>query len=265
MNRLPTAKRLQILNLLCRGASLRGITRVTGVSINTVTKLIVECGTHCTALHARLLRNLAPRRLYCCRVWTPLSTPMSTPMSTPLSTPRSTQRSRASRVKASSASFGTWTWVAIDTDSGLIVAFRVGDDGPRSASQFAGAVSRGLTKSLKLKPTELASALDAGRPFTLQLGKDGNIATSPGADAMPKHSAAHRLVSGRFTRLRNAYARKLANLRHVSAIYVTWYNFVRLPRGAATPAVGAGLIAQRWKPEALLPAPGRARTSVRRG
>lgn len=257
MNRLPTAKRLQILNLLCRGASLRGITRVTGVSINTVTKLIVECGTHCTALHARLLRNLAPRRLYCCRVWTPLSTP--------LSTPRSTQRSRASRVKASSASFGTWTWVAIDTDSGLIVAFRVGDDGARSASQFAGAVSLALTKALKLEPAKLASALDAGRPFTLQLGKDGYIAASPGADAMPKHSAAHRLVSGRFTRLRNAYARKLANLRHVSAIYVTWYNFVRLPRGAATPAVGAGLIAQRWKPDALLPAPGRARKSVRRG
>ena len=51
MNKLPLAKRVKILNLLVEGSSMRSISRVCDVSINTVTKLLVDAGTVCAAYH----------------------------------------------------------------------------------------------------------------------------------------------------------------------------------------------------------------------
>ena len=54
MNKLPLAKRVQILSMLCEGSSMRSISRVADVSINTVTKLLVDAGEACLALHDEL-------------------------------------------------------------------------------------------------------------------------------------------------------------------------------------------------------------------
>jgi len=45
------AKRIQILSLLCEGTSMRAVSRLADVSINTVSKLLVDAGLVCAAFH----------------------------------------------------------------------------------------------------------------------------------------------------------------------------------------------------------------------
>ena len=63
MNKLPLAKRTQILAMLCEGSSMRSISRVADVSINTVSKLLVEAGEACLALHDETVRNVKASRI----------------------------------------------------------------------------------------------------------------------------------------------------------------------------------------------------------
>ena len=70
MNRLSTAKRAQILAALVEGNSLRSITRMTGASINTVSKLLVDLGTACASFHDEHVRNVTTKRIEADEVWT---------------------------------------------------------------------------------------------------------------------------------------------------------------------------------------------------
>jgi transposase-like protein len=58
MNKLPTEKRVQILSMLVEGSSMRSISRVVGVSINTVTKLLIDAGEACAAYHHKHVRGV---------------------------------------------------------------------------------------------------------------------------------------------------------------------------------------------------------------
>ncbi len=69
MNKLPAAKRAQILHLLCEGTSLRSTSRIADCSINTVTKLLVDAGTACRAYQAAALRILPCKRLQLDEIW----------------------------------------------------------------------------------------------------------------------------------------------------------------------------------------------------
>src|SRR3954466_11726063 len=69
MNKLNTAKRVQILSALVEGNSLRSTSRMVGVSINTVTKLLVDAGVACAKYQHDTLRNLPCKRLQCDQIW----------------------------------------------------------------------------------------------------------------------------------------------------------------------------------------------------
>src|SRR5579864_6464316 len=69
MNKLPVAKRVQILSMLVEGSSLRSTSRVAGVSINTVTKLLVDAGTVCAAFHDASIRKVAASKIQCDEIW----------------------------------------------------------------------------------------------------------------------------------------------------------------------------------------------------
>ena len=69
MNRLSVAKCATIINLLVEGASLRSISRVTGASINTVTKLLVDAGEACVAFHNETVRNVKAERVQVDEIW----------------------------------------------------------------------------------------------------------------------------------------------------------------------------------------------------
>lgn len=69
MNRLPLSKRVQILSMMCEGSSMRSISRVADVSINTVSKLLVEAGQASLAIHDRLVHKVSAKRIQCDEIW----------------------------------------------------------------------------------------------------------------------------------------------------------------------------------------------------
>jgi transposase len=112
MNKLPLAKRTQILSMLCEGSSMRSISRVVDVSINTVTKLLEEAGEACLALHNDEVRNVKPSRIQCDEIW---------------SFCYAKQKNVGSAKAAPMDGGGVWTWTAIDADTKLMVTYAVGD------------------------------------------------------------------------------------------------------------------------------------------
>src|ERR1700751_3687582 len=69
MNKLPIEKRVQILSMLCEGSSMRSISRVADVSINTVSKLLVDAGEACAAFHDANVRAVKAARVQCDEIW----------------------------------------------------------------------------------------------------------------------------------------------------------------------------------------------------
>src|SRR5688572_20121722 len=121
MNQLSTAERAQIINLLVEGNSLRSTSRITGRSINTVSKLLVDIGAACSAFQDRTIRNLTSTRIECDEIW-------------------AFCYSKARNVPEKFAGeFGygdVWTWTAIDPDSKLVASWLVGWRGEPEAVDF---------------------------------------------------------------------------------------------------------------------------------
>src|SRR6266571_4387976 len=111
MNKLPLTKRVQILSMLCEGASMRSVSRVADVSINTVSKLLVDAGTACAAFHDAKVRDVKARRVQVDEIW-------------------SFTYAKAKNVphakKAPGGAGDTWTWTAIEADTKLILSWLVG-------------------------------------------------------------------------------------------------------------------------------------------
>src|SRR5579863_1337700 len=101
MNKLPLETRVQILTMLCEGSSMRSISRVCDVSINTVTKLLIDAGKVCADFHDNAVRNVKAQRIQCDEIW-------------------SFSYAKARNVKAAKAAPNgagdVWTWTAIDAD-----------------------------------------------------------------------------------------------------------------------------------------------------
>jgi len=118
MNKLPHAKRIQILAMLCEGLSMRSISCVADVSINTVSKMLVESGEACAILHDETVRNVKASRIQCDEIWS-------------FCHPK--QKNVPTAMAAPEGAGDVWTWAAIDADSKLIVSFFVGDRSGESA------------------------------------------------------------------------------------------------------------------------------------
>ena len=69
MNKLPIKDQAQILNLLVEGNSMRATSRIADVSINTVTKLLVDVGSARLAYHDEMVRNINSKCVQCDEIW----------------------------------------------------------------------------------------------------------------------------------------------------------------------------------------------------
>src|SRR5476651_920643 len=107
MNKLPLAKRVQILSMLCEGSSLRSTSRVADVSINTVSKILVDAGQVCAAYHDQYVRGLECKRVQCDEIW-----------SFCYCKQRNVKTAKAAPVGAGNV----WTWTAIDAETKLIIS-----------------------------------------------------------------------------------------------------------------------------------------------
>ena len=99
MNKLPLAKRVQILSMLCEGSSMRSISRVADVSINTVYKTLAEAGPVCTRFHDASVRGVASQRIQCDEAWAFCY---------------AKQRNVASAKAAPEGAGDVWTWTALE-------------------------------------------------------------------------------------------------------------------------------------------------------
>jgi IS1 family transposase len=273
MNRLPIAKRAQILGLLCEGIAMRSVSRVVGVSINTVTRELVVAGTACAEFHDRTVRNVKSKRVQCDEVWSFVAMKEKT-------------AKRKGKDRPADAG-DIWTWTGIDADSKLILAWFVGARDGGAAYEFMCDLQSRLANRVQLTTDGHKAYLEAV-DATFGIGIDyAMLVKLYGTD--PNEGAAHRysppvcigcetnVVSGdpdpahistsyiersnltlrmanrRFTRLTNAFSKRVANHRHMIALYAVWYNFVKMHRTLRmTPAMAAGVCDQLWSIENIV-------------
>ena len=135
MNRLPTEKRVQILGMLVEGMSLRAASRLSGASINTVTKLLVDVGRACQAYHDEHARNLTTKRVQVDEIW---------------SFVYAKQKNVANAKRQDLAYGDVWTWTAIDADSKLAISWLVGARDSDYAIAFMDDVAKRLDNRVQL-------------------------------------------------------------------------------------------------------------------
>ena len=135
MNKLPLAQRAQILGLLVEGTSLRATSRLADVSINTVTKLLVDVGTACAAYQDKALRNLSCKRIQVDEIWSFCYA----------------KAKNVPKAKAAPADAGdVWTWTAIDADTKLVASFLVADRSSLACKQFVADLASRVTSRIQL-------------------------------------------------------------------------------------------------------------------
>jgi len=267
MNKLPLVKRVQILSMLCEGSSMRSISRVADVSINTVSKLLAEAGEACAAIHDEVVRNVRSKRIQCDEIW-------------------SFCYAKQANVKAAKCApieaGDIWTWTAIDADNKLILSYFVGDRGRDCALAFMMDLRMRVKGAPQITTDQWKSYIPAveqafGRYvdfaqlikiFKSTPGGPGRY--SPGefcctqteirhGNPDPKHISTSyverqnltmRMSMRRFTRLTNAFSKKLDNHLHALALYFVFYNFCRIHKSLrVSPAMAAGVSGRLWSLE----------------
>lgn len=288
MNKLPTAKRVQILQMLCEGSSMRAVSRVCDVSINTVTKLLEDAGRFCFFFHDQRVRGVKSERVQVDEIW-------------------SFNYAKAANLpnaKAAPTGAGdVWTWTALDADSKLIVSWLVGERDANWAEAFLEDLAYRMSGRIQLTSDgHPAYTLPVARAFMgdvdyAQLVKiygqprDSRIAATPECIGIKKTpifgnpDPAHistsfversnlsmRMHMKRFARLTNAHSKKLNNHRHAISLYFTFYNWTRIHKTLrTTPAMAAGLTDHVWTMDEIIglmdesaPKPGRPKTYKKR-
>lgn len=267
MNKLDNAKRAQILSMLCEGSSMRSVSRIADVSINSVAKLLAEAGAACEAFHNEAVRNVPSKRVQCDEIWAFCY---------------AKQKNIATAKAAPGGAGDVWTWTALDADSKLIVSFSIGGRDADYANEFMKDVASRLTKRVQLttdghkaylQAVEDAFGADIDYAQLVKLYGEtphpagryspaectGIKKTRVEGNPDPKHVSTSyverqnltmRMSMRRFTRLTNGFSKKAESHADMVALYTVWYNFVRQHKTLrCSPAMAAGLSATLWSME----------------
>ena len=269
MNRLPLEKRALILNLLSEGNSLRSTARLVDVSLNTVTKLLVDAGTACREYQNRSLRNLECRRIQLDELWSFVGCK---------------QRNVPEDKRGQLGTGDVWTWTAICADSKLLLSWLIGGRDADYAMAFVDDVAQRLKHRVQVTSDAHGPYLTVvdtafgGQVDYSQLVKlygqapEGQRRYSPPViigtkrrrligNPDPAHVSTSfieranlsiRMMNRRYTRLTNAFSKKLANHEAAFALTAIAYNFTRVHRSLrVSPAMEANVTDHLWSMEEL--------------
>jgi IS1 family transposase len=271
MNKLSRAERAQIIRALVEGNSLRSVSRMTGFARNTISTLLVQIGAAANDYQDRMLRNLTSRRIECDEIWAFVGMKEKT-------VPEERR-----------GEFGVgdvWTWVAIDPDTKLVPTWLVGDRGPESATAFMTDLASRLANHIQLTTdghkgyTDAVEAAFLGQVDYAMLMKEyGNDPSEERRFSPPVVLSEKRLIVNgdpnpalistsyverqnltmrmqmrRFTRLTNAFSKKVENHAAMVSLHFLYYNFGRVHQSLGkltTPAMAAGVADHVWTCEEI--------------
>lgn len=256
--------------MLCEGASMRSISRIADVSINTVTKLLVDAGTACAEYQDKTLRNLPCKRLQCDEIWAFCYA----------------KEKNVPEDKKGRFGYGdVWTWTALDADTKLIVSWLVADRGASAAMEFMSDLSERLQSKIQLTTdghrvylNAVENAFGGEIDYATLIKLYGNdpdgekrysparcvgitraiICGNPDRDHIStsyveRQNLTMRMNMRRFTRLTNGFSKKVENHAHALALYFMAYNFVRIHKSLrVTPAMAAGVTEKLWSMEDVI-------------
>ncbi|MBA3670159.1 MAG: helix-turn-helix domain-containing protein [Sphingomonas sp.] len=265
MNRLSIEERAKILHLLCEGMSIRAITRLTGASKNTVSKLLIDAGKACAAYHDANVRNVRSARIQVDEIW---------------SFTYAKQKNVATAKDAPEGAGDTWTWTALDADSKMIVSYLVGGRDAEYAMWFMDDLAARLANRVQLTSDGHRAYLEAvegafgcdvdyaqlvkiygptmGAPGRYSPGecigsKKFRVEGRPDIDHVStsyveRQNLTMRMHMRRFTRLTNAFSKKVENHAYAVALHMMYYNFIRIHKTLrVTPAMAAGVTDRLWE------------------
>lgn len=270
MNRLTQDEKIRVVAALVEGNSLRSTSRMTGVARNTINKLLVDLGSACMRYHDEHVRNVKVRRLQCDEIWAYVG-------------------AKARNVSAAKKEIGwgdVWTWVGIDADTKLVVSYLVGGRDGGWAQDFMEDCADRIKGRVQLTTDGHKAYLEAvedafgadvdyavlhkiyGAPSDSE-ARRYSPAKCIGCDMKtvignpdPKHVSTSyverqnltmRMSMRRFTRLTNAFSKKIENHAYAVALHFMYCNYVRIHQTLrVTPAMEAGLTKTLWSIDDLV-------------
>lgn len=270
MNRLSLQKRSQIIGCLVEGNSMRAATRLCDVSINTVTKLLVDVGTACSEYQDKALRNLTCKRIQCDEIWAFCY---------------AKEKNVPESCKGVLGFGDAYTWVAIDADTKLVPCFAVGRRDVEAAHSFISDLASRLTHRIQLSTDGLKTYIDAvddafgadidygmlNKIYTTSTGSDvrryssgeccgaikSRVVGSPdekhiSTSFIERQNLTMRMGMRRFTRLTNGFSKKIENHTFAIALHFMYYNFGRIHKTLkVTPAMENGISDHLWSLEEI--------------
>jgi len=277
MNRLSTEKRAQVIGSLVEGNSIRATVRMTGAAKNTVTKLLVDLGAACAEYQDRVMVDLPCRTLQCDEIW---------------SFCYAKDKNVPEEHRDTFGYGDVWTWTAICADTKLVPSWLVGERNVEDAWFFMNDLARRLTNRVQLttdghKPylTAVAGAFGGDIDYAMLIKEYGvqdakthqerkyspNVCTGMetkvisgepdpsliNTSYIERQNLTMRMGMRRFTRLTNAFSKKVENLAHAVSLHYMHYNFARVhqsltivhedgTRTKRTPAMAAGVADHVW-------------------
>jgi len=271
MNRLPKAKQIQVVSALVEGCSIRATVRMTGVAKNTIVKLLAELGAACEAYQMETLVNLPCKRMQCDEIWSFVG---------------AKQKNVPADKQGMWGVGDVWTWTAICADTKIIPSWLVADRSAEAARRFITDLSGRLANRVQVTSDGLRLYVDAvEQAFGTEVdfaqlvkhygqeSKPENHRYSPavctGAEKIVrtgnpdmKHVSTSyversnltmRMSMRRFTRLTNAFSKKVENHTHAIALHFMHYNFARVHQTLrVTPAMAAGVTDHIWEIEEIV-------------
>lgn len=273
MNKLSNADRVRVIACLVEGNSIRSTVRITGVAKNTVAKLLVDIGQVCSEYQDKVFVNLKCKRVQCDEIWSFVGA----------------KEKNASADKKAKGWGDAWTWTALCPDTKIVPCWFVGPRDASSAYHFMHDLAPRLASRVQLTTDGLKAYLQAtedafgGDIDFAQLVKIYGTQIGPSIPAEVRYSPAQcmgarkAVISGspdvrhistsqterqnltmrmsmrRFTRLTNAFSKKLENHEAALALYFMYYNFGRIHQTLrVTPAMEAGIADHVWGLEEIV-------------
>jgi len=269
MNKLSTEERVRVVAALVEGNSIRSTVRMTGVAKNTVAKLLAELGCACAEFHAEHVRGVKAKRVESDEIWSFVG-------------------AKEKNVPADKKGRGrgdVWTWTALEAESKLIVSWLVGQRDGATACEFMDDVASRLAGRIQLTTDghkvyleAVEGAFGGAIDYAMLIKKYGterpgearySPAVCTGCDKLPivgnpddefvstsyveRQNLTTRMGMRRFTRLTNAFSKKVENHAHAVALHFVYYNFCRMHQTLrCTPAMAAGLSDHKWSLEELV-------------